>query len=377
MAGTWRPPIIRARVWPPRAGGWSPTRSTSALLDLAEAVGPPEGQPPAAAARARPGGAGGHGAAAAERRARPGLPALARGRGRGLGRSPRASSRRSSSGWTSTRSWRRLTSTRWWRAWTSTASSTRSIPNKLLERIDVDAADHAAWTSAPSPREALEGIDIGDLIQELTASIGVDTVEAARVQAIRADEFLARIVDRILDAQGAPPHPGAGGPRMTLARSTAEVRAHQGRRAGIVSRLPGHAVDFVVVVLIWVGLLVVGAGIRALFTGHRRVRGALRRDPRTARRRSSCSPTSPTAGASTGAPSARSCSDCAAVGARRDRPLAVARPGARGALPHLPPRHPLGDRQPQERLGAGPAGGDGGRLRLGAHKPAGPRRRRG
>ena len=53
---------------------------------------------------------------------------------------------------------------------------------------------------------------------------------------------------------------------MTLARSTTEVRAHQGRRAGIVSRLLATAVDVVVVVLIWMGLLVVGAGIRALFT---------------------------------------------------------------------------------------------------------------
>jgi uncharacterized RDD family membrane protein YckC len=54
---------------------------------------------------------------------------------------------------------------------------------------------------------------------------------------------------------------------MTLARSTAEVRGRQGARAGIVSRLLADAVDLVVVVLIWVGLLVVAAGIRALFTG--------------------------------------------------------------------------------------------------------------
>jgi uncharacterized RDD family membrane protein YckC len=41
----------------------------------------------------------------------------------------------------------------------------------------------------------------------------------------------------------------------------------QGRRAGIVSRLSAVAIDFVVVVLIGVALLIVAAGIRALFTG--------------------------------------------------------------------------------------------------------------
>lgn len=45
------------------------------------------------------------------------------------------------------------------------------------------------------------------------------------------------------------------------------ARELQGRRAGLVSRLAAVAIDFVVVVLIGVALLVVAAGIRALFTG--------------------------------------------------------------------------------------------------------------
>ncbi len=45
------------------------------------------------------------------------------------------------------------------------------------------------------------------------------------------------------------------------------AREVQGRRAGLVSRLAATAVDLVVVVLIGVALLVVVAGIRALFTG--------------------------------------------------------------------------------------------------------------
>jgi uncharacterized RDD family membrane protein YckC len=54
---------------------------------------------------------------------------------------------------------------------------------------------------------------------------------------------------------------------VTLARTTAEVRARQGRRAGIASRLLAAAIDLVVVVLIGIALLLVAAGIRALFTG--------------------------------------------------------------------------------------------------------------
>jgi uncharacterized RDD family membrane protein YckC len=54
---------------------------------------------------------------------------------------------------------------------------------------------------------------------------------------------------------------------VTLARSTPAVRARQGLRAGIASRLSSAAIDVVMVVLLEIGLLIVVAGIRALFTG--------------------------------------------------------------------------------------------------------------
>jgi uncharacterized RDD family membrane protein YckC len=54
---------------------------------------------------------------------------------------------------------------------------------------------------------------------------------------------------------------------VTLARSAPAVRARQGLRAGIASRLAATAIDVVVVVLLMIGLLIVVAGIRALFTG--------------------------------------------------------------------------------------------------------------
>lgn len=54
---------------------------------------------------------------------------------------------------------------------------------------------------------------------------------------------------------------------MTPPPRHARARELQGRRAGIASRLLATAIDLVVVVLIGVCLLVVEAGIRALFTG--------------------------------------------------------------------------------------------------------------
>ena len=153
-------------------------------------------------------------------------------------------------------------------------------------------------------REALEGIDIGDIIQELTAGIATDTMEAVRVQAMNADDLLARIVDRLLGRRRparSVPRPPAGA--VTLARSTAAVRARQGQRAGLASRLLAAAIDLVVVVFILIGVLIVGTGIRALFTGTFEVEvrsgDSGGRSPRWC-----CSPTSPTAGASTGGPSA-------------------------------------------------------------------------
>ena len=70
-------------------------------------------------------------------------------------------------------------------------------PNRLLERVDVDALVRRVDVGAVA-REALDGIDLGEVIQESTAGIGADTVEAIRVQAMHADDLIARFVDRVL-----------------------------------------------------------------------------------------------------------------------------------------------------------------------------------
>ena len=70
-------------------------------------------------------------------------------------------------------------------------------PNRLLERVDVDELIGRVDVGALA-EEALDAVDIGDLIQESTAGIGTEALEAVRLQSMRADDLLARIVDRVL-----------------------------------------------------------------------------------------------------------------------------------------------------------------------------------
>lgn len=68
---------------------------------------------------------------------------------------------------------------------------------RILDQVDVNELVGEIDMAAVA-REALEGIDIGDIIQESTAGIATDTMEAVRVQAMNADDLLARAVDRLL-----------------------------------------------------------------------------------------------------------------------------------------------------------------------------------
>ena len=73
--------------------------------------------------------------------------------------------------------------------------------NPVLAKVDVNALV-GQMDMAAVAREALEGIDIGDIIQESTAGLAIDTMEAVRVQAMNADDLLARIVNRLLGRRG-------------------------------------------------------------------------------------------------------------------------------------------------------------------------------
>ena len=66
--------------------------------------------------------------------------------------------------------------------------------NRILDTVEVDELVGRVDMGAVA-REALEGVDLGAIIQDSTASIATDTLEAVRIQAMRADAFLARIVD--------------------------------------------------------------------------------------------------------------------------------------------------------------------------------------
>lgn len=92
------------------------------------------------------------------------------------------------------------------------ALAARMDLDALVSRIDVDAVvrriDLAAATA-----EALEAVDIGDIIRDSTATIGSDVVEGLREQAMRADDMLAGVVDRLLGRRGRRTVLGGGAPR--------------------------------------------------------------------------------------------------------------------------------------------------------------------
>jgi uncharacterized RDD family membrane protein YckC len=124
--------------------------------------------------------------------------------------------------------------------------------DRLIDGIDVDRAVRRV-DMASVAREAVEGLDVGELVRESTMGLGGDVVRDARLHAMRADRAVERAADRLLhrEPRGAViPAPG---------RATS--------RAGLVSRVLGILVDSLVVVLFGLMLLLVMASVRLLWTG--------------------------------------------------------------------------------------------------------------
>jgi hypothetical protein len=71
----------------------------------------------------------------------------------------------------------------------------------LVDRIDVERLTSRIDVGEVAA-EALEAVDVGDLIRESTASLGTEAVEVFRLQAIVADGMLARAVDAVLRRRG-------------------------------------------------------------------------------------------------------------------------------------------------------------------------------
>jgi hypothetical protein len=77
------------------------------------------------------------------------------------------------------------------------ALAARLDVDALLARVDVDELVRRVDLGSAA-REAIEGVDLGEVIRESTATLGSDVVEDLRVQAMRADALVARLVDRVI-----------------------------------------------------------------------------------------------------------------------------------------------------------------------------------
>jgi hypothetical protein len=100
--------------------------------------------------------------------------------------------------------------------------------DRIAGRIDVDAIAARIDVGAVVARVDLAGlteqvmdeVDLGELIRESSGTMATETVDALRVQGMRADRLLSRTVDRILLRKGerhtdpvtAGPQQGATGP---------------------------------------------------------------------------------------------------------------------------------------------------------------------
>ena len=73
--------------------------------------------------------------------------------------------------------------------------------NAVVARVDVDALVRRIDLTAVT-KEALDAVDIGEIVRESTATIGTDIVNDGRLQAMRADDLIARLVDRVLFRRG-------------------------------------------------------------------------------------------------------------------------------------------------------------------------------
>jgi hypothetical protein len=67
----------------------------------------------------------------------------------------------------------------------------------IAARIDVDAVV-ARVDLAELTEQVMDEVDLGELIRESSGTMATETVDALRVQGMRADRLLSRVVDRIL-----------------------------------------------------------------------------------------------------------------------------------------------------------------------------------
>jgi hypothetical protein len=82
--------------------------------------------------------------------------------------------------------------------------------DRIAARIDLDAiaaridlnAIVARLDLAGLTEQVIDEVDLGELIRESSGSMASETVDALRVQGMRADHFVSRLVDRVLLRKG-------------------------------------------------------------------------------------------------------------------------------------------------------------------------------
>jgi hypothetical protein len=77
----------------------------------------------------------------------------------------------------------------------------RIDPDAIVARVDIDAI--LARVDLPGLTEqVIDEVDLGEIIRESTSTMASETVDALRVQGMRVDGLVSRIVDRILLREG-------------------------------------------------------------------------------------------------------------------------------------------------------------------------------
>jgi hypothetical protein len=71
----------------------------------------------------------------------------------------------------------------------------------IVSRVDIDAI--VARVDLPAlMEEVIDEVDLGEIIRESSSTMATETVDALRVQGMRVDGLVSRVVDRILLRQG-------------------------------------------------------------------------------------------------------------------------------------------------------------------------------
>jgi hypothetical protein len=84
--------------------------------------------------------------------------------------------------------------------------------NAIAARIDLNAIV-ASLDLAGLTEQVIDEVDLGEIIRESSGSMATETVDALRVQGMRGDQLVSRLVDRVLLRKGErPTGSGAVGP---------------------------------------------------------------------------------------------------------------------------------------------------------------------